>query len=373
VLDIIFDPYNYPFWVIISAIIVGVIAGISRSFSTYVMFAYPNAKYEAIGNPLITEKELNRIVDSKDLSELKDSLNTLKDYTLAGDSTYDIQKSLDENFIQTINMMRKDNSKKMHEFFDTYIEKIDSYLFKNLLKNIYDEIKFDKTIVENATLQKTKTFLQKIIDSEKQQIPQLLKDYGFGSEVIETLSENPVDYLKLDSAIDKHIINRFKQVKVPAKCEKAKEQFIGVLIDILTIKNVLRAKNLGYDADSIKKLYIGEGQKIAPWKFKEMSELDSVPEIIASLEGISYYDALKNSIEDYNKDKSVQVLENAMDIHLLKLMENISTHNYVTIGPTLRFIVSKEYEIKNLKIIVKGISEGLSSDIIKPFLIKEAS
>ena len=104
-----------------------------------------------------------------------------------------------------------------------------------------------------------------------------------------------------------------------------------------------------------------------------MTELESVSHVISSLEGLSYYDALKNSIEDYNKEKSVQVLENALDSHLLKIMEDISTQNYVTIGPTIRYIVSKEYEIENLKIIAKGVSEGLSSDIIKSLLTKEAN
>ena len=105
--ELIFDPYNYPFWVIVFVIIVGVIAGISRPFSTYVMFTYPNAKYEAIGNPLVTEKELSRIAASTDLPGFKDALNASKDYALTGDNTYDIQQSLDDNLIQTIEMMRK--------------------------------------------------------------------------------------------------------------------------------------------------------------------------------------------------------------------------------------------------------------------------
>jgi vacuolar-type H+-ATPase subunit C/Vma6 len=103
-----------------------------------------------------------------------------------------------------------------------------------------------------------------------------------------------------------------------------------------------------------------------------MTELESVPHVISSLEGLSYHEALKNAIEEYNKQNSVQVLENALDSHLLKLLEDLSTQNYVTIGPTLRFIVTKEFEIENLKIITKGVSEGLSSDIIKPLLTMEA-
>jgi V/A-type H+-transporting ATPase subunit C len=210
------------------------------------------------------------------------------------------------------------------------------------------------------------------MDSEKQNITELLKNYGFDKEVLELFSEEKIDYLKLDTAIDKHIIDKIKQVKVPYKCDKAKQRFVNNIVDITNVKNVLRAKQLGYDEEAIKKLFLGEGQEIAPWKLKEISEADSVPQVISSLEGTSYYDPLKNAIEDYNKEGSVQVLENALDSHFLKLVENISTQNYVTIGPSIRFIVSKEYEIQNLKIVAKGVGEGLSLDIIKSFLIKEA-
>jgi V/A-type H+-transporting ATPase subunit C len=370
--ELIFDPYNYPFWVIVAAIIVGVMAAISRPFSTYVMFAYPNAKFEAIGNPFITEKELSRVADTKDLSDFKDALNASKDYNLAVDNTYELQQSLDDNLIQTIEMMQKDSSKKMNDFFNTYIEKIDIYLIKNAIKNKLEDKKIDEKIIDRAMLPATKKLLQEIMDSEKQNIPELLKNYGFDKEVLELFSEEKIDYLKLDTAIDKHIIDKIKQVKVPYKCDKAKQRFVNNIVDITNVKNVLRAKQLGYDEEAIKKLFLGEGQEIAPWKLKEISEADSVPQVISSLEGTSYYDPLKNAIEDYNKEGSVQVLENALDSHFLKLVENISTQNYVTIGPSIRFIVSKEYEIQNLKIVAKGVGEGLSLDIIKSFLIKEA-
>ncbi len=369
--ELFLDPYNYPFWILIVAIIFGVIALISRPFSTYVMFAYPNAKFEAIGNPFITEKELSRVMDTKDLSAFKDTLNASKNYDLSGDNTHEIHQSLDDNLIRTIEMMKKDNSKKMNDFFNTYIEKLDIYLIKNTIKNKLENRKIDEKIINKVILPTTKILLQKIIESEKQKISEILRDYGFKKDVIEAVSEEIIDFLKIDTAIDKHIINKFRKIKVPYKCENAKQKFINTMIDIITIKNIFRAKQLGYDEESCKKLFLGEGQEIAPWKFKEMVELDSVPHVISSLEGTSYYDALKNVIEDYDKGRSVQVLENALDSHFLKLVEDISTKNYVTIGPTIRFIVSKEFEIENLKIIAKGISEDISSDIFKKFLVKE--
>ena len=69
----------------------------------------------------------------------------------------------------------------------------------------------------------------------------------------------------------------------------------------------------------------------------------------------------------------MQVLENALDSLFLKLVTNISIQNYVSIGPTIRFIVSKEFEIRNLKIIAKGIGENLPTEMIKSYLTWEAS
>jgi len=132
--EILLDPSNIAFWIPIIGILAGAVAVISRPFSTYVKFVYPNAKLEAMGNPFIGDKELESIIDSKDLISFKETINTLKDYNIKGDDTYTIQKSLDDTFLQTIQMMRNDNPKKMNKFFDAYLEKLDMHLIKNAFK-----------------------------------------------------------------------------------------------------------------------------------------------------------------------------------------------------------------------------------------------
>ena len=125
------DPHQIPFWILLSSILVVVIGLVFRSFITNIIFAYPSAKFEAIGNPYINEKNLSGIVESKNLNDFKETLNASKDYTIVGDDVYSVQTSLDHNFLQTIDMMRKDSSNKMNNFYDAYLEKIDAYLIKN--------------------------------------------------------------------------------------------------------------------------------------------------------------------------------------------------------------------------------------------------
>lgn len=372
-LEIIFDPYNYPFWILITAVLVGTMLVISRPFSTYIKFAYPNARFEAVGNPFIKGKELNRLLDSKDLSEFKDSLNTLKDYDITGKNSQEIQQSLDDALIQTVDISKKDSAKKMNEFYDIYLEKIDIYLIKNELKNKLNGKETDKTVANSAILPKTKQILEEFAAAEKDKIPEILKNYGFGPEVTDAVLDDKNDFLALDTAIDKHIIERLQKAKLPHNCEKGKQNFVKRTIDINNIKRILRAKQLSYDEKTCLSLFLGDGQEIAAWKFKEMAQTDKISQVISSLEGTSYFDILKDSIEEYNKERSVQVLENSLDRLYLKIVEDISTQNYVNIGPTIRFLVSKEFEIRNLKIIAKGIGENIHTDTIKNFLIMEAN
>jgi V/A-type H+-transporting ATPase subunit C len=270
-------------------------------------------------------------------------------------------------------MMQNDSSKKLKNFFDVYLEKIDIYLIKNQIKKKIDGRKIEESILDEAILLATKDIVIKIMDAEITDLPTILKDYEYEQALIDALSEDPVDFLTIDTAIDKHVIRKLQQVKVPYKCEKPKQDFIKIMIDIRNIKNILRAKQLGYDIESCKKLFVGEGHEIASWKFEELTEVDSVSQVISGLEGTSYFEVLKESIEQYNKNSSVQILETALDGLFLKRMRDISMENYISIGPTIRFLVSKEFETLNLKIIAKGVDEGLPPELIKNFLVMEVA
>ncbi len=369
--EIIMDPYSYPFWIIVITIIAGAVAVISKPFSSYMKFVYPNAKFEAIGNPYIKEKELDSVIETGNLDSFKEKLNSSKDYDIKGETTKDIQSSLDKNFIETIQMMKKDSSKKMHMFFDTYLEKNDFYLIKKELKNkiVNNHVKDEN--IEKTIFKHNKKLLSEIKDKNLDQIVNILKSYGFSNDIKKIISEEHIDFLEIDNIIDEYYIEKLKNIKVPYKCEKTKKRFIQIFIDLNNLKNVLRAKQMEYKKEEIMNLFLGEGLEIAKWKFKEMADSDSVSQAISSIEGTSYYNGLKNVIDIYNKEQSVQILENGLDSIYLKHIKNISQENYITIGPTIRFLISKEFEIRNLKVISKGISENINKDQIKELIVTE--
>jgi V/A-type H+-transporting ATPase subunit C len=372
VFEWLFDPYSYPFWIFIFTIIAVVIGFVTWAFSTHIKFTYPTAKFEAIGNPFITEKELTPLLDSKTLTGFTDELNTKKDYNITGNTTGELQQSLDTHLIETTQMMRKDSAKELAAFYDVHMEKHDIILIKNTIKQLLTGRQLDPTIKDQALREQTRELLEKLPETSKEDLPALLTEYGFERELIDMLREKP-DSQTIDLIFDKYLINKLQTIKLPHKCDPAHQRYVKSMIDIRNIKNLLRAKHLEYTTDDITKLFLGEGQEIAPWKYTELTDVDSVSQVISGLEGTSYFPVLKDAIEQYEREGTVQVLETALDSYFLKQLQDISLLYYTNIGPTLRFLVSKEYEIANLKMIVKGLGEQLSPETMKRFLVMEAT
>ena len=368
--EIFLDPNNYPFWILLIAIILGTIGIISRPFSTYIKFVYPNAKFEAMGNPYTNEKKLESLSEVKNLNNFKENINDSKDYNIEGDNTFTIQQSLDKSFLSFIDMMKKDSSKKMYPFYDNYLEKQDLLIIRNTIKKLLLNEKLDK-IEGQGFLPKTRKLLLDLKEAEKKDISPILENYGLSPELINIISQNEIDFFKLDIEFDRYIFTKLKTLKVPYKCEEGKQLFLKILLDISNLKNILRAKQSNYDSDKIKLLFLDEGSEIPQWKFNELAQKESISRFISGLEGTSYYDVLTDEIETYNKEQSTQIFEIALDKLFLKRTAEISNHNYTTIGPSIRFLISKEYEIRNLKIIAKGIGENLSPEIFRQYLVTE--
>ena len=374
ILDVLFNPNSPYMWLLILGIIAGALAIIIRPFATFAKFAYPNAKFESIGNPFVNETNLQRYLDSSDLQQFIDQLNSQKDYNISETKTSRIQSELDQQFVNTIYMMKQDSTKKMQTFYDTYLELIDANLLKTALKQHINTDHVDETLSNHAVSPKIKKHLLILAKTDSEDMLKTLKQLQYPDYITSliTAEEKEFSSFALDAAVDKLFITQLKNSNVPYKCSEAKDVFIKRMIDIQTIKHLLRAKHLSYDADHCKQLLINDGYELAFWKQEDLCTAEDTTDFINKLEGTQYYKPLKNRLDkNISKTTSVQPYTDAIDLIWLHLVKNISTAHYSTMGPTLRFLEYKQIEIRNLKIIAKGIAEKMPSNLISPLLITE--
>lgn len=374
IIDILFNPNSPIMWILIIGIITAALAIIIRPFITFAKFSYPNAKFESIGNPFAKESMLQRYTELSDLQQFIDQLNTVKDYQIDETTPSAIQTELDHQLVDTIHMMKKDSTKKMQSFYDAYLELIDANLLKTAFKQFLTTHQIDETLSDHAISPKIKKHLLILSKTKPENIHLTIQQLHYPEYIqsLLTAEEKEFSSFALDAAVDKFLISQLQHIKVPYKCNEAKNVFTKRMIDIRTIKHLLRAKHLGYDTDHCNQLLINEGYELALWKQKELCNSENISAIIDKLEGTQYYQSLKKVQEHLGKKiTTVQPFTDSLDKRWLHLVKNISTSFYTTIGPSLRFLEYKQIEIRNLKIITKGIAEKLPSHLISSLLITE--
>lgn len=358
----------YTVWPV-AVVLLGVVTSVMAwKVMPYVRFAYPTARVQALGNPFVREKELNQLLESGSIKSFKSILNSSRDYNVEGLTAAEVQRSLDEHFVRFVRMVQKDGPRKLQSFYDAYLQMLDGVLVKVALKSkiLGKEVFFGSTFFPE-----TRRILEAVGSASLDELVSVLEDLGFDEEVITVLKDGERGLIGVDAAVDKVFLRRIMFVKVPREAKEVRDEFVSRLVDVKNIKNVLRAKYLGYSAEDCEKFFVGEGREVAEWRFKEMVKLSSVSEVVSSLEGTFYFSFLKKELDKYGEKKGVQPLENALDKSLLKVVENLSIKNFPLFGPLLRFIMVKEFEIRNLKTVVKGVEEGFGVERIKPLLILE--
>jgi len=174
----------------------------------------------------------------------------------------------------------------------------------------------------------------------------------FGSEKNIQLVETTLDEIYLSHCL---------YVSQRAKCEFL-EKFFSIQIDLTNIRTFIRLKEMGKGRDYLEKLLISGGVLEKDLFLRSFE--GSLESFVDSLRFKDYYEIFKRGVESWRRSGSFAVLEKLFDDYLLNFVKRAK---YISFGiePLIGYMVAKEMEVKNLRTIIVGKFNGLSSEIIK--------
>ncbi len=321
--------------IIIATAVIAITAKYLPSLIVLSSFSYANAKFNAIPNDFIKEKEVERLLEFPNLNELKTNVVS-RDFILKGETVEEIQRSIDESLVKIIEMAKNDSPKNVRAFYSAYLKKVDMYSLKHALKCIVE----DKEIENTAITPYMRNLIDRLKNASEEEINSILESDGWNVDINDKWS-------KIEADIEKSAIEFIKNAPLPKSSDRVRNRFVKTMIDVFNLKSAARGIVYG-----IKPYYYGEGWEIKKWKIDEILKLSSLEEIISSLEGTSYASFIKNS-------RNVHEFEKNLDRYLLKIAGDIANENFMSIAPGIRFIVEKEYEAMNLKAVVKAVGEKM--------------
>ena len=339
-------------------------------------FAYVNARVRSMESRLLDEHKLNELIESAGMTEFIGLLEDTEYGPYISDASNDamgIEKALNTHLAhvyQTLSEISPSKSRKILKLFE---KRFDVQNIKTLLRAKYVGLDAEETfklIIPLGTIPENK--LRELCETKA--IEEVVNGLE-GTEYSKILSNELATYeqtgklISVELALDKYILeNLWKSVGIEGTNEDIFKEFVGAIIDIENLKVILRGKADGLSSENILNYILNVGYELAPWKLKELAESESIEGVISSLEGTKYGTIISENLEEYDKTKSVYVFEKALDKYLAKIGKNLSLRQPFGVGPVIGLITSKEQEIKNLKIIIKGKIEGLPSNQIRELL-----
>ena len=358
------------------AIFLVIIIFLIKYFMENAPFAYVNARVRSMESRLLDEHKLNELIESAGMTEFIGLLEDTEYGPYISDASNDamgIEKALNTHLAhvyQTLSEISPSKSRKILKLFE---KRFDVQNIKTLLRAKYVGLDAEETfklIIPLGTIPENK--LRELCETKA--IEEVVNGLE-GTEYSKILSNELATYeqtgklISFELALDKYILeNLWKSVGIEGTNEDIFKEFVGAIIDIENLKVILRGKADGLSSENILNYILNVGYELAPWKLKELAESESIEGVISSLEGTKYGTIISENLEEYDKTKSVYVFEKALDKYLAKIGKNLSLRQPFGVGPVIGLITSKEQEIKNLKIIIKGKIEGLPSNQIRELL-----
>ncbi|AEF96176.1 V-type ATP synthase subunit C [Methanotorris igneus] len=342
-------------------------------------FAYTNARIRSMEARLLSEDKLNELIEAGGINELigflddteygpyiSEVMNELNDPIA-------IEKALNMHLAdvyQTLSNISPDEAKKT---LNLLAKKFDIKNIKTLLRAKFvglNEEETFKLLIPLGTIPVNK--LREL--SETKSVDEVVSGLE-GTEYAPVLSEALAKFeqtgnlLPLELALDKYLLEKlWKTVGIEGKEKDLFKEFVGRMVDIESIKVILRGKADKLPSDVLSEYLVNIGYELAPWKLKELADADSIEGVVSSLEGTVYAQILADAMEEYEKTKSVYAFEKALDKYLVELGKKLSLRKPFGVGPIIGFITAKELEIRNLKIIIKGKLENLPPNQIRTLI-----
>lgn len=296
-----------------------------------------------------------------------------------------IENVLLKNYIKTCEVIKDYSPKNIRFLLSTILKKFETNNLKAILRakwagiSVSEAMRFItpfgkmneircKSILENA---------ESVVD-----IIEHLSDLEYGPVLKEAFrNHNETEGLQyIEAFLNNYVYKEiFKAVgKLKGRDKKIAETVLGIEIDSINIKIVLRSMSLKIAKDQIKRYLLPTSQIISEKVLETAIETNDIQSSIESLLEVAklrnardYQYMLTELLGEYKSSRSLSSLEVVLDRSLLKTsLRMLKRYTpYFNIGLILAFLNAKWFEVRNLRAILSGTEGNLHPEKIMKLLI----
>ncbi|WP_181391421.1 V-type ATPase subunit [Methanospirillum stamsii] len=335
------------------------------------------ARIKAKGVPFIENEQVMGLLQS---GSLPDCINRLKTAGYLRNippecNSDQVEEEVLALWYEEVTLMRSESPQDAWEFFDAYLFFQELAKIKRILRFVHQHQ--IKSFSENPVLWPdgfTYDLAIKVSNSQTvSECVRIMQDTRYGIPLMNALPAYEKEHLLfyLEHALDCLGYDEISRQtsKVTSYLASPYRDFFSILADIQNVKTLIRFKHTGRDPGSAPVCLLPGGLEIPQWRLVQLNEMMSVPDIVRQLSGTRFEPVLTPLIRKYPSPDSMVSFDLALDKLELDIVSRLSLDYYHTGGPLLWYLIAKEFELRNIRVILSGLSEGFSAEMITRMLV----
>ena len=327
-------------------------------------YSYHNSRLSTMGNPYVRRDEVLPLVDIGSPIPLSKAITSDLSPGNSIETFGDVDRSLMASFHVSMNSLLGGSPDTIKPLIRSYMSHLEGEELKRLLRLLGHRkeplfpIGWMTSDVERAILS----------SRDLPAVMEVLEGQPISKRISELLKvEEGVDLSAVDLAIDLHSLDTLSSINgLTQGSRKGTKAFLDILSDRYNIHHILRSKAKGPDRDDVIGSLFTNSGIIGRTQLEQMVDSPGIREAISVLSG--------GHLDPFFKEAEISsftTLETALDRMILEGSIGLS-HSYSSnVGPTIRYMISKEMELRNLRVLFQSAFSGWEPERTKKMLVME--
>jgi V/A-type H+-transporting ATPase subunit C len=285
-----------------------------------------------------------------------------------------LEYALNLNMAREMNQIMSFCQGELNMLVGAYLMRWDTWNIKSILRGRYygaseDEIR--ETLVPAGDLR-----LSALIElARKASIPDVIEGLN-GTIFYKPLYSALEDFNKtktlssMENSLDRVYYANLLSLDLPDS--KADDLFISFIrreIDVVNLRTMFRLKRQGLEHEKIMEYMVAGGAKLGIDDLKKLAQAQNFDEFVNMLKEYAYWSELAEAIDKSRETRSLNPVEVALRKLLIGYSDKISHLYPLSICPIMGYVVRKNAEVNNLRIIARGKEMHLSDETIRSQLV----
>ncbi len=182
-----------------------------------------------------------------------------------------------------------------------------------------------------------------------------------------SLDEGDKTRLLVEARLDGEYYRELAVITKGMKDGATLSRVFGIMMDMINLQIILRAV-IGEMGSEAAGYTISGGYMISEAVAKDLIAL-KLTDIPDRLDNAEYRSMVEEIISNYDKSKSLAVVEETIDRYKLRLVKEILSPRVLSPLVAAWYLVIKEIEVRNLRLILKAAFDSISLEEIKDYLV----